>query len=520
VPPASGKGIETIEQTCARQAREIEALKEQNRLLEQKLEHLIRRLFGSKSEKLDPAQVGFLFKDMPEKPGASTGADAPVEAASSEDKPVAATPAKRAGHRSRIKGLDQLPVETEEIIPDLVAAEPEAYERIGQETTEQLDYIPARFIRRLIVRPKFRRKTQRHLPPVLAPAPVTPLLGGLPSAALLAHLLVGKYIDHLPVYRQEKIFQRSGVHIPRDLIIHWLHKSIELLEPVARAIRRETLASGYLQIDETPVRYLAPGTGKAPQGYLWVVNVPGGSLFYHWGVGRGTAALIECVGESRPGVIQCDALGTYTSYWKKQAEGSLCLMSCLAHIRRNFHDVFESGPHPHAALVLRLIARLYRIEEQLREAKAGPALREAVRASQSAMIYHRTGRIMKALLKRHRPQHVMGKALAYGLANWERLGEYLRDGRIEIDNNLAENAVRPLKLGEKNWLFFGSKNAGHAAATIYTIVENCRRHGIVPEPYLAGLLDKLPVIHDPLVIDSLTPARLAAAASRRNTRAA
>ena len=263
-----------------------------------------------------------------------------------------------------------------------------------------------------------------------------------------------------------------------------------------------------------------PAPAKPPGGYLWVVNVPGGSLFYHWGVGRGTAALIECVGENRPGVIQCDAPGTYTSYWKKQAGELLKLMSCLAHIRRNFHDVVERGPHPHAALVLRLIARLYRIEDQLREAKAGPALLEAVRASHSAMIYHRTGRIMKVLLKRHRPQHLMGKALAYGLANWDRLGEYLRDGRIEIDNNLAENAVRPLRLGEKNWLFFGSKNAGHAAAIIYTIVENCRRHAIAPEPYLAELLNKLPVTHDPLVIESLTPASLAAATRRSKTRAA
>lgn len=452
---------------------------------------------------------------MPGKQAPSTGADAPVEDASSgaED----SRPAKRRGsHRSRIKGLDDLPVESEEIVPDLVAADPEAFERIGEETTEQLDYRPARFVRRVTVRPKYRRKTQRHLPPVVAPAPVTPLLGGLPSANLLAHILVGKYVDHLPVYRQQKIFQRSGIHIPSDLIIHWLHKSIELLEPIAAAIRRETLASKYLQIDETPIRYLVLGIGKAALGYLWIINVPGGSLFYHWGIGRGIDALTECVGEARAGIIQCDALSTYTSYQKKHADQSeLFLMACLAHIRRNFRDILKTGPQAHAALVVRLIASLYRIEEKLREAKAGPALREAVRTSQSRMIYERIGKIINKLLPRYRPQHPMGKALAYAISNWERMGEYLRDGRIEIDNNLAENAVRPLKLGAKNWLFFGSKNAGHAAATIFTLVENCRRHGIEPEAYLAEMLNRMPVTNDPEVIESLTPASLAESRRRK-----
>lgn len=371
---------------------------------------------------------------MPGKQVPSIGADAPVEDASSAAENN--RPAKRRGnYRSRIKGLDELPVESEEIIPDLVAADPEAFERIGEETTEQLDYLPARFVRRLTVRPKYRRKTERHLPPVLAPAPVTPLLGGLPSANLLAHILVGKYIDHLPVYRQQKIFQRSGLHIPSDLIIHWLHKSIELLEPIAQVIRRETLASDYTQIDETPIRYLDPGAGKAPQGYLWVVNVPGGSLFYHWGIGRGIDALVECIGEARTGIIQCDAFSTYASYRKKQTgESELQLMACLAHIRRNFHDILKTGRQPHAALLMRLIAGLYRIEEKLREAKAGPALREAIRASQSQMIYERISKVMNKLLPRYRPQHPMGKALAYAIGNWQRMREYLNDGRLEIDN--------------------------------------------------------------------------------------
>lgn len=391
----------------------------------------------------------------------------------------------------------------------MVAADPEAFERIGEEISEQLDYIPAKAIRRVIVRPKFRRKAQRHLPPIVAPAPVTPLLGGLPSAALLAFMLVGKYIDHLPLHRLQQIFQRAGVGLPRDLIIHWIHRAISLIEPVAKAIRRETLASDYIQVDETTVRYLEPGAGKAPLGYLWVVNVPGGSLFYHWGVGRGTEQLIETIGEKFVGKLQCDAYSAYTCYQKQQSSEMLELMACLAHIRRNFHEVIEAGPHPEAAHILLLIGHLYRIETHLRETKAGPALREAVRASESAMIYTRIGKMMQVMLHRHRPQTPMGRALVYGIGNWERLGVYLRDGRIEIDNNLAENAIRPIKLGHKNWLFFGSKDAGHAAASIYTVVENCRRHGIPVERYLKQLLQTLPGVTDETVIASLTPARIA-----------
>ena len=156
---------------------------------------------------------------MPGKPEASPGADAPEEAA--PDDAEAVRPAKdRAAHRSRITGLDRLPVETTEIIPDLVAADPEAFERCGEEVTELLDITPAKFFRRRIVRVKFRRKLQRHLPPIVAPAPATPLVGGLPAAGLLAHLLVGKYIDHLPLYRQQAVFHRHGIGIPRDLIVH------------------------------------------------------------------------------------------------------------------------------------------------------------------------------------------------------------------------------------------------------------------------------------------------------------
>ena len=508
--------IETLEEKCARQGAELEAANAKIALLEAKLDHLIRRLFGSKGEKIDPAQLELLFKDMPGKPEAFPGAAAPGEAEpdAAEQKPAAK---RRAAHRSRITGLDNLPTETTEVIPDLVAADPESFERCGEETTELLDITPAKFFRRRIVRVKFRRKIQRHLPPIVAPAPATPLVGGLPAAGLLAHLLVGKYIDHLPLYRQQSIFHRHGVGIPRDLIIHWLHQSIGLLEPVALAIRAETLASDYLQVDETPVRYLVPGSGKAQQGYLWVASAPGGSLFYHWGIGRGHQQLVETLGADFRGNIQCDGYGVYKTHAKANPETGL--IACLAHIRRNFVEALESGPDQHAARIVRLIAHLYHIEKDLRKAKAGPALRESERAWRSAPVVARIKATMETALPKHRPQSLVGKALAYGLRHWDALARYLEDGRFEIDNNLVENAMRPVKLGAKNWLFLGSKDAGHQAAVIYTIVENCKRHGVPVEAYLRDLLTRLPVTADGETIASLTPARVAAARYRKSVAA-
>jgi len=207
-----------------------------------------------------------LFDAITGKTEASTSADAPEEAASKDESEPTRPAKKRGSHRSRIKGLDQLPVETEEVIPDLVAADPDGFERIGEEVSEQLDFIPAKVLRRITVRPKFRRKAQRNLPPIVAPAPVTPLLGGLPSAALLAFMLVSKYIDHLPLYRQEQIFLRAGVGIPRDLIIHWIHKAISLIDPVVQAIRREALASDYIQVDEWSGATWTGAIATCPEG--------------------------------------------------------------------------------------------------------------------------------------------------------------------------------------------------------------------------------------------------------------
>jgi hypothetical protein len=250
---------------------------------------------------------------------------------------------------------------------------------------------------------------------------------------------------------------------------------------------------------------------------MWVASDPQGGLFYHWGVGRGCEQLIEVIGRNFSGDIQCDGYVVYKTYAKTNA--LVKLLACLAHIRRNFVEVLDAGPDPDAALILSLIGELYGIEADLRTAGATPALRYSQRAQRSAAIVGRIREVMEVTQAKHRPASLMGKALFYGLGHWASLARYLEDGHFEIDNNLAENAVRPLKLGAKNWLFFGSQHAGHNAAVIYTLVENCRRHGIPVEEYLCELLTRLPGETDLETIASLTPARKAAARREKSAAA-
>lgn len=495
---------------------EVLRQREQIELLEQRLDYVLRQLHSAKSEKFDPNQLT-LLDDESKKAEPFSETSAPEEGNANDDAKSKPT-TRKTKPKPRIKGLENL--EIEEVIhePLEVQASPEDFERYDEEVTERLEIIPRKLFIKRHIRPKYRNIKDRTQAPLVAPAPSSILVGGLPAASLIAHLLVGTYCDHLPIYRQEKIFKRSGVTIPRDLLLKWLHRGIDSLLPIAAAIRVETLGSTYLQIDETPIRYLEPGTGKAPRGYLWLANHPHGSLFYHWGIGRGQSALIETIGEDYAGILQCDGWSAYEAYEGDHPE--ILFMSCLAHIRRKFYDYYlaakeqknKSKALRQSWFILNLMRQLYRIEAQLRKAKAGPRLRQAVRASQSRPIVARLTKVFKLLIKKHRPSHPLGKALSYAIGQWDRFQTYLDKGKVEIDNNLIENAVRPTKLGMKNWLFFGSKDAGHHAAAIYTIIENCHRFEIPVENYLREVLELLPTLKgaEEKAAD-LTPAKIAAA---------
>jgi transposase len=402
----------------------------------------------------------------------------------------ASKPAKRA-RAPRLP--DHLPVIEEVIDPEPVKAAPEHWRCIGQEVSEQLDYEPGRFLCRRTVRRKYVHRTELDTTPVIAPLPECLQERGLAAPGLLAHVIVSKFCDHLPLYRQEQIFaQRYKINLSRQTQARWMELAADWLRPIYESIRTGVMAGGYVQVDETPIDYLAPGNGKTSQGYLWTGCRPGGDVFYHWATSRAATCLDNIIPVDFQGTVQCDGYSAYRAFAKGRAK-TIALAGCWAHVRRKFHESLESAPRL-AGWILRQLQHLYAIEARLREGKAGPALRLAVRAHQSRPIVERLERVFLRLKtgRKQLPQSPLGMALDYALGQWTALQVFLTDGRVEIDNNLVENAIRPTALGKKNWLFIGEANAGDRSAILYTIIESCRRRGIEPYAYLREVLTRLP----------------------------
>ena len=489
---------ELLRQVAERDAQ-VGHLKEQlaqarmeNELLRQKLDALAKRIFGKKSEQLSPDQLQLLFQEM-EAPGPAQGKgygpqSSEEESARSQKTSVAARPRDRA---PRVP--DHLPVVEEVIVPEVVKGCPEAWRQIGEEVSERLDYEPARFLRHRTVRPKYVKRSEVDAVPVIAPLPESLLERSIVTPGLLAQILVSKYCDHMPLYRQESIYwSRHRVWLPRQTMALWVGLAADWLKPIYHGIGQGVLSGGYVQIDETPIRYLAPGHGKTKLGYLWVSHQPGGDTIYFWHTSRAASCLEKIIPASFSGTIQCDGYKGYEAFARTH-DKEILLAGCWAHVRRGFFESLDQAPEQ-AGLVLHLLQSLYRTEKKLRQTRASPKLRKLIRSLESQPIIER---LHRALLlwkdqRRFLPKSNMGKAIDYALERWSCLLLYLEDGRLEIDNNLVENCIRPTAVGKKNWLFFGDAEAGDRSAIIYTLIESCRRRGIDPYEYLRDVFARLP----------------------------
>ena len=306
-------------------------------------------------------------------------------------------------------------------------------------------------------------------------------------------MLVSKYGDHLPLYRQEQIYrQRHGVDLPRQTLARWVELAADWLRPIYEQIRTGVMAGGYVQVDETPIQFLEPGHGKTRQGYFWTCSRPGGDVVFRWETSRGAQCLNNLIPSDFRGVIQCDAYSAYRSFAESR-QGAIQLTGCWAHVRRKIYDAVEQSPRA-AAWLLGQIQQLYAVESALRDQHAGPNLRAAFRASHSKPVVQRLERALIRLRASHRylPQSLLGQAMDYALGQWPLLTTFLENGRLEIDNNLVENAIRPTAIGKKNWLFVGEAGAGQRGAIIYSIIETCRRRGVDPDAYLRDVLSRLP----------------------------
>ena len=304
---------------------------------------------------------------------------------------------------------------------------------------------------------------------------------------------MSKYCDHLPLYRLEQIFQsRHHLNLPRQTLARWVELAADWLRPIYDQIRTGVLGGGYVQIDETPIDYLEPGHGKTKQGYLWTACRPGGDVFYAWHTTRAASCLDSILPPDFRGTVQCDGYAAYRTLANTRP-GAITLAGCWAHVRRAFYEAREQSPRV-SGWFLRQIQHLYRIESMLRDGKAGPNLREAIRCHQSRPTVERLGRALVRFktVGRFLPKSLMGEAIDYALGQWGTLSVYLTDGRVEVDNNLVENAIRPTAVGKKNWLFMGEAGAGQRGAIVYTVVESCRRRGQDPYTYLREVLSRLP----------------------------
>jgi hypothetical protein len=319
---------------------------------------------------------------------------------------------------------------------------------------------------------------------------------------------VSKYEDHLPLYRQERIYrERHGVNLPRQTLCGWVEAAADWLGPIYREMKAGLVGRDYLQADETPIRYLDPDVkGKSQSGWLWTYSAPAGDVVFEWQISRSRAGPREFLKSFR-GKLQTDGYGVYESLARERGE-ELILIGCWAHARRGFHEALGEGRA--AAWIIGQIGKLYAVEKHLRENNAGPQLRAAVRAWQSRPILTRLRRALEVVRRRVLPKSLLGQAIDYALGRWEALTRYGNDGRLEIDNNHCENAIRPTAVGKKNFLFVGHPEAGQRSAVIYSVLGSCRRHGVNPAEYLRDIFERLPKAKTSEV-KTLTPAAWAKA---------
>jgi len=455
-------------------------LEVKNQQIKQRVDWLVRKMFGSSSEKIDPNQILLEFGTETAVPGMP---EAPLEA---EEVLVVR---KR---KKKVRVMDQLPpnltVVTEVMDPEEVKADPDSYQKISEEIFDQLDITPAKVFIRRTVHNKYIRVNDRTLPPVVAPAPKRIIDNAYASAGLLLHVLISKYVDHLPLYLQEQIFKtRYGMALDRDTLSRWMVLLSQMLAQIYEAVRTELRSKHYLQIDETPVRYLNPGSGKCGKGYLWVYNEPHGTVVFEWHTGRGRDCLDGMLQDFN-GIVQSDGYQAYESYRKKNRD--LELVCCWAHARRKFYEA--STESSFAARMVEQIKSLYAVEKRL---LADPKLnRQTARQTESEPMLNRMRLELLNEQARHLPQSLTRKAINYTLERWDKLTTYTQHADVEIDNNLVENAIRPTVLGKKNWLFFGSAEAGQTSAIIYSLLGSCKALGMNTEQYLRDTFEHLPAM--------------------------
>ena len=484
--PTESKAPPTVD-ALLRVVAERDAEVAQLKLLVDKLKaQLLRRAreqFGSSSEQL-AAQLTLI--------GAEAAAAPPAAVLPLQPR------APRKPRKSERKLPEHLPRETRVHQPEGLAAGACAcgecggtLRSLGEDVSEQLEHVPASFKVIRHVRPKLACVRCQRI--FQADAPSRAIQRGLPGPGLLAQVLVAKYCDHTPLYRQARIYAREGVDIARSTMVDWVAQSAALLDPLVDALGRYALSAAKLHSDDTPVKVLDPGRGKTKTARLWVYvrdDRPSGSAdppaaWYRYSADRKGERPRSHLANYR-GILQADG---YAGYARLYEDGSLVEAACWAHARRHFWDVYDSqkrSPGSLAEQALQRIAKLYEIEADIRGRP--PHERRRQRLERAAPLLRQLHAWLSDTLVRLSAKSDLAQAIGYTLTRWRALTRYCEDGRIEIDNNAAERALRGVALGRKNYLFQGSDAGGQRAAAIYSLVETAKLNGLDPQAYLREVL--------------------------------
>jgi transposase len=504
--------LESHRQTLFQQDEELRSNSEQIEHLKLVIEKLKRRMFGVKSEKI-VVQLEQLELHLEELESSQAEMEAAVERVT-----LAAEPKVR----SRRKPLpEHLPREVvthafhSDSCPDCGGQ----LRQFGEDVSEQLEYIPDSFKVIRHVRPKFACNGCDRV--VEAPAPSRPIERGLAGPGLLAHVLVSKFSDHLPLYRQSEIYGRQGVEIERSTLAGWVGGASELLSPLVDAIQKHVLAGDKLHADDTPIPVLSPGSGKTRTARLWTYvrdDRPAGegaapAVWFAYSEDRKGEHPRQHLKNFKGG-LQADA---YAGFHHLYGDGDIYEVACWAHARRKFHEIHAIHASPTTTEALARIGALYAIEEEIRGKPAD--LRLAIRQARARPLLDDLRKWMEKSLRFLSRKSETAAAIRYALSRWRALTRYTGDGQLEIDNSAAERALRAVALGRKNYLFVGSDCGGERAAAIYSLIGSAKLNGLDPELYLRTVLAQI-ADHPVSRIEQLLPWNLAASLKNYSAQAA
>lgn len=491
---AAAARIAELEAQVRQRDELIVTMQAQLRALEARVAAMQQRIFGRSSERLhDPNQQSIDFGQGASGPFAVAAAPAEDAAAIASDEATGTDDGQERptghGRGRRRRGVTLREIVVEERVLDVpeserVASDGSPLRKLAEEVSERLDFIPAHYRRLRIVRPVYGKPFDADEPRIVAAPPRFLVSKGLPTDALAIHVLVSKYADHLPLYRQSAIFQRTGLSIARSTLCGWVKAVCERLRPIWEAIGAEVRAGRYLHLDDTPIRVLAPG--GCDLGFMWFYAVPD-AVQVRFAPSRAGCWPLGALENYRGWVVSDAYAGhnaLFTDGWRRAA-------GCWTHVRRRFWHLRKAEPE--AMAMVRRINGLYRIERQLRQAGADEAAvrqrRQAESVPRIADIRAHLDRLAAIVL----PKAPLGKAVFYPLGIWDALNAYTATGFLPIDNNLVEREIRPLSIGRKNYMFLGSgeEGGGDWAAIAYSVIGSCRLNGLDPVRYLTDIAPHL-----------------------------